>query len=273
MNNAGGTDTILAMAIEALRRGYAPVPVVPLGKVPAVPWKRWQKNLPEEGLVRRWFAGTSGNLAIITSGLVVFDCDGPEGEPLVVANCGPTPHRVRTPRGGVHLGYRRPEGQAVTNRVKINGLPIDLRTDGGLEVLPPSRTDQGGYSWLGPGLLRREELPAASLGWIQRQTAPQDKHFAGPSRVGEAGEGGHPARKVEKARAYLATMEGAVSGRRGHDRTYRAACVLARRFGLSFEEAWPLLLEWNERCEPPWTEKELAHKLTDALSFVRANSG
>ena len=31
------------------------------------------------------------------------------------------------------------------------------------------------------------------------------------------------------------------------------------------EEAWPLLLEWNQQCEPPWSERELAHKLSDAL--------
>lgn len=271
MNNAGGTDTILAMAIEALRRGYAPVPVVPLGKVPAVPWKRWQKNLPEEGLVRRWFAGTSGNLAIITSGLVVFDCDGPEGEPLVVANCGPTPHRVRTPRGGVHLGYRRPEGAAVKNHVKILGLPIDLRTDGGLEVLPPSRTSAGRYSWVGPGLVPRDQLPVATVDWTRRRTSPRVAPFAGRRSSGTGGT--HVPGRIQRARAYLARIEGAVSGRRGHDRTFRAACVLARRFCLSFEEAWPLLLEWNVRCEPPWSENELAHKLTDALTGVRAASG
>ena len=51
---------------------------------------------------------------------------------------------------------------------------------------------------------------------------------------------------------------------RGHDRTMRAACVLVQKFGLSIAQAWPLFLEWNEQCEPPWSEKELLHKLHDA---------
>jgi putative DNA primase/helicase len=56
----------------------------------------------------------------------------------------------------------------------------------------------------------------------------------------------------------------AVSGERGHDQTFRAACALVLGFDLPVEDAYPLLEEWNERCQPPWTEKELLHKLEDA---------
>jgi putative DNA primase/helicase len=68
----------------------------------------------------------------------------------------------------------------------------------------------------------------------------------------------------DRARAYLSKIEPAVSGQRGHDRTFRVACALVLGFGLAVEEALPLLTEWNERCQPPWTEKELLHKLEDA---------
>src|SRR5262249_49165413 len=30
------------------------------------------------------------------------------------------------------------------------------------------------------------------------------------------------------------------------------------------EEAYPYIAEWNASCQPPWTEKELRHKLADA---------
>ena len=72
-------------------------------------------------------------------------------------------------------------------------------------------------------------------------------------------------RAVRRARAYLLCVEGAISGFRGHDRTFRVACVLAIKFGLTFEQAWPLFCEWNGQCEPPWSEKELRHKLQDAI--------
>ena len=59
-------------------------------------------------------------------------------------------------------------------------------------------------------------------------------------------------------------IEGAVSGQGGHNATFRVACILRQKFALSFEEAWPLLKEWNATCQPEWSDQELAHKLTDA---------
>ncbi len=35
-------------------------------------------------------------------------------------------------------------------------------------------------------------------------------------------------------------------------------------FDLSPEDAFPILAEWNQTCQPPWTERELWHKLHDA---------
>jgi P4 family phage/plasmid primase-like protien len=75
---------------------------------------------------------------------------------------------------------------------------------------------------------------------------------------------GDRARVVERARRYVAKMDPAVSGQGGHDQTFKVACVLIVGFGLSQDEAWPLLVESNDRCQPAWTESELRHKLTDA---------
>jgi hypothetical protein len=67
-----------------------------------------------------------------------------------------------------------------------------------------------------------------------------------------------------RARAYVATMPPAVSGKGGHNALFAVACELVLGFGLTKEEAWPILQEYNARCEPPWTEAELRHKLDDA---------
>lgn len=69
---------------------------------------------------------------------------------------------------------------------------------------------------------------------------------------------------VNRARNYLATVPPAISGQGGSKATFRAACVLVKNFALSIDDALPLLSEWNARCEPPWTESELLHKLNDA---------
>ncbi len=68
-----------------------------------------------------------------------------------------------------------------------------------------------------------------------------------------------------RARAYLAKLPPAIAGQGGHAATFAAACRLVE-FGLSFEQAMPLLAAWNEtHCQPHWTEAELRHKLADAL--------
>jgi hypothetical protein len=69
---------------------------------------------------------------------------------------------------------------------------------------------------------------------------------------------------IEKAPRYLDRMPPAVSGQSGHDQTFRVACVLCQGFGLSADEARPLMHEYSIRCVPPWSEREIEHKLLDA---------
>ena len=72
------------------------------------------------------------------------------------------------------------------------------------------------------------------------------------------------AKVIKRARAYLAKMDPAIQGANGSNTAYRAACVLVVSFGLSVEEAAPLFAEYSNRCQPPWSPKEQAHKLADA---------
>lgn len=69
---------------------------------------------------------------------------------------------------------------------------------------------------------------------------------------------------IERARKYLGRVPPAISGQRGHDRTFHAACVLICGFGLTEREALPVIAEWNQGCQPPWTEGELIRKLSEA---------
>ena len=75
---------------------------------------------------------------------------------------------------------------------------------------------------------------------------------------------------VEAARRYIAPIPGAVSGERGHPATLKVASALVWGFGLSIEEAFPLIQEWNATCQPPWSESDLRHKLEDALRHPKA---
>lgn len=70
--------------------------------------------------------------------------------------------------------------------------------------------------------------------------------------------------RVESARRYVAKMPAAVAGQGGHDATFKVACVLLQGFDLAMSDAASLLAEYNVRCAPPWSERELAHKLRQA---------
>jgi replicative DNA helicase len=69
---------------------------------------------------------------------------------------------------------------------------------------------------------------------------------------------------VERAAKYVEKMPSAVSGEHGHVRTYHVACVLVKGFELSSDQAMSILKEFNARCDPPWSDYELQHKLDDA---------
>ena len=70
-----------------------------------------------------------------------------------------------------------------------------------------------------------------------------------------------PADKLKRAERYVAEMPEAVQGKGGDKQTFAVACVLVLDFDLSVEEALPLFLKYNERCQPPWDEKDLRRKL------------
>jgi hypothetical protein len=69
---------------------------------------------------------------------------------------------------------------------------------------------------------------------------------------------------VERAEKFISKMPAAIAGQHGHAATYHVACVLVQGFGLTPSQAMPLLEGYNARCEPPWSAKELEHKLDGA---------
>lgn len=69
---------------------------------------------------------------------------------------------------------------------------------------------------------------------------------------------------IDRARAYLGKIPGAIAGQSGHNETFKAACILVHGFALSRSDALTLLQEWNRTCQPPWSQRELEHKIDDA---------
>ena len=70
---------------------------------------------------------------------------------------------------------------------------------------------------------------------------------------------------IERARRYVAQVPGAISGSGGHNQTFAVACALVHGFALAENEAQALLREYNQRCQPSWSERDLVHKITSAV--------
>ncbi len=78
-------------------------------------------------------------------------------------------------------------------------------------------------------------------------------------------------RLIERASAYLAQMSPSISGSNGHWALWSAAFKLVCGFGLSGDDALALLIvDFNPRCLPIWSIRELNHKVDDA---VRSREG
>lgn len=70
---------------------------------------------------------------------------------------------------------------------------------------------------------------------------------------------------IDRARKYLAKVPLAISKQGGHNATFHAACILVCGFGLTESEAFAVLSEWNMGCQPPWSERDLRHKIAGAF--------
>ncbi len=83
-----------------------------------------------------------------------------------------------------------------------------------------------------------------------------------------------PDNRLKRAAAYLQRIPGAISGAGGHQQAWQAALAVVCGFDLTESDAYALLAsEYNPRCTPPWTERELQHKVASAAKDARADRG
>ena len=110
------------------------------------------------------------------------------------------------------------------------------------------------------GLKSIPELPVATIGWTRERKRRQFHGVIVPA---------DDDLMVRRAWGWVACVEGAISGQRGHDRYFRVVCKLLhpppRGFGLTVPLAMPIIHAFNARCEPPFSDRETDHKVADAL--------
>ncbi|MCH8839831.1 MAG: bifunctional DNA primase/polymerase [Planctomycetes bacterium] len=154
----------------------------------------------------------------------------------------------RLPNRQMVVELRSTGGQTVfPGSIHEKGEPIEWDTDGEPAVVDPDELRKQ-LQAINDEVMRR-------LG-LSRTRVPKST-VANQCRA--------PNSVISRARKYLVKLPPAISGQGGHNATFHAACVLVIGFGLDREQSFALLCEWNQTCQPPWTDRELEHKVDDAL--------
>lgn len=235
-------------AQEYIDSGWSILPVKPEDKRPYMTnWLQYNHTRATKEMALNWFKMLNGaGIGVVTgkiSNIIVLDiesyCPTPISELLKKY---PTQMYSRTGSGGYHLFYQYPQGVSkVSNRVKIlEG--VDLRADGGFIVLPPTTHPNGNhYEWVQRGI--PGAFPLALL------------DFKSSSSIQNEGW-------ITEA------LRGVSEGGR-NDTCARLAGYFFKK-GMSYGIVEALLLDWNERNDPPLPIREVR---TTLKSIERSHSG
>lgn len=164
-------------AFALARAGWRIFPLKPGQKEPLI--AEWQllatSNL---ATVERWWTQhPDANIGIhCGNGTLGFDVDvkkgknGPASLAALEGQHGKVPETLtaRTPSGGQH---RYLAGPNVTNSAGKLGEGLDIRSEGGFLVAPPSRIGAGVYEWVNPA---QPIMPAPQ--WLLDRLQPQVEH-------------------------------------------------------------------------------------------------
>lgn len=233
----------LSEALHLAACGFSVIPVHPGTKKPVVRWKPWQTKCPGPALLRKWWGeNPRSGVGIVTgqvSGVLVLDVDPRNGGlESVSGKALPLTPTVQTPSGGFHYYFTLPQGKALGSRTGL--LPgVDVKAEGGFVVAPPSRREEGAYTWI---------------------VTPEEADFADPPAwllklLEEAPAAGAPADRPPLDLPPGELPPGVAEGKRNDTAARLVGLWLAQ--GLPAAEVWARAWAWNAKNDPPLEEAEL----------------
>lgn len=279
--------SVLKTALRLLKQGFWPVPLRELGesyslvgeeriskgKEPISP--QWGLQKPSEAFLKAAYdKRPKGGLGIRLGpmgGLVDVEIDGMGvgDETLSQLMGGDVPETIGwdSRRGPHRLFAWDDRCMLLDNRGKprnvihFSGLEIRFGTDAQLQsACPPTLSEDGKpRTW-------HKTKTLATLPDIFFENLDDWLRKIERRRIAVTIPRLVPSGEVEKrAVAYLEKCPPAVSGANGHTTTIVTAIKVGPGFDLPEETAFRLLRDYySPRCDPPWTEKEVWHKVEDA---------
>lgn len=256
----------LYAALALAARGFRVFPLQPGGKLPAakVSERFYDIATTDPAQITEWWTQQDYNVGVSTTGLVVVDLDMKRGKDGVgsYALLGGDYNTfvVRTPTGGYHCYFNGPDAA-----LDVEVAPgVDIRGWHGYVVGPGSSVRAGDYE-----IAVDKPLADVPVGVECILKPPRQPRIRGVEDV----ELDLPA-SIANAAVWLDTVEPAIEGQGGDNKTYQVAAKLLRDYALSEEQALYLLAErWNPRCLPPWPLDELYRKVENAQSYATGDLG
>lgn len=224
--------TLYSEAFKYAVRGYSVMPLKSDKRPALTSWKKYQTAPADESQIETWWSNTPDALiGIVTgkvSGITVIDIDSyKEGGTKVDAF--PPTYTVKTGNGGYHLYYKYVEGLTISANAYAKYPGVDIRSDGGYIVAPPSVTNYNGKG--GPYTIEKN-IPLAPF----------------PIKL-------FPTKHEHRG---VSTLIGKNTGSRNDAIAIFAGQLLRaapeKEWG---EEVWPSVQRANETFKPPLSAKEL----------------
>lgn len=273
-------DTTISVAVDLyVKLGFMPIPLYGFANnrctcsnidCPEKAWgkhprgKEWETRASSDpDRARELFRGHRGNIGLMMGrSFIAIDVDGPTGYESL-EQLGPLPDTLTAQSGsgiGEHRIFRYQPLQDPDRVPNRTALPkLDIKTRNGQIVVAPSLHRSGNrYRWT-------RAIPPALL--PQRAFDRLTEDVATVAQLPTATMPANPDALMRRASAYLASIPPAISGSGGHSQTFAAARAIVAWIdkGLPQHDGWSLLCEYNQRCDPPWSKKELEHKWHQAL--------
>lgn len=250
-----------------LDKGAYLFPITKNQKIPmkGISWKELSTDDPEQ--IEKWNHQMNGpNWAVDCekSSFVVVDIDVREDRDGMIAidelrssgSILPETLVQSTPSGGYHYFYK---GSISSSTSRI-GKGVDIKSIGGYVLIAPSSIHDKHYT------LKADHKIAAMPEWVAEKSVREVDNSPGTELLDL------PA-SVAEATAYIQTAPVAVQGDSGDHTTFRVAAML-RDFGISPEVCLDLMVHyWNPKCSPPWDEKELRFKVSNAYKYSSSEQG
>lgn len=239
-------NALFSKAFEYAVRGYSVMPLKKDKRPMLTTWKTYQSKAASEEQIQSWWERwPDANVGIITgeiSGITVIDVDAYKAGGTKL-DAFPETFTVKTGNGGYHLYYKYQKGLTISANKYPQFPGVDIRSDGGYIVAPPSVTEYLGKG--GP----YEVFKAVPLA-------------AFPAKLFDA----------KKAKRSVSSLIGISTGGRNDSITSFIGQLLRaedneKKWG---SEVWPAVQRANKTYSPPLGERELK---TTFDSIVKKEQG